>query len=110
MVRIQEKKQAHLELSDMGENRDRSAKFSKSCIIFSLLFNARCDFFFGCVNLMWLLINFRLRLKSSNSCTGLLMSITFLLKEITQVKGTLTPSTCRDMLQYLAIWLYLSYR
>lgn len=47
MVRIQERKQAQLELSDMGENGDRSAKFSKSCIIFSLLFYARCDFFFG---------------------------------------------------------------
>lgn len=29
----------------MGKAGDRSAKFSKSCIIFSLLFNARCDFF-----------------------------------------------------------------
>lgn len=85
----------------MGKAGDRSAKFSKSCIIFSLLFNARCDFFFGCVNLIRLSINFRLRLKSSNSCTG-------------AVNVHHIPSQgnnrCGDLLQYLAIWLYLSYR
>lgn len=54
----------------MGKVGDCLVKFFKSCIIFSLFFNVCCDFFFGCVNLIWLLINFRLCLKSLNLCMG----------------------------------------